>query len=364
MRVDDGATLGCLCKGALGRRRTPYGDGICGHALFRSGQVSYIRRIGIGHADEVEGSMNVVKTGMLLAALTALFGVVGYAVGGGTGMVVALLVAAGTNLFAWWNSDRMALSAHNAQEVDAASAPELFQIVGELAQRASLPMPRVYILQEDQPNAFATGRNPQNSAVAISTGLLQILNRDEIAGVMAHELAHIKNRDTLLMTISATVAGAISTVAQFGFLFGGRSDGRSHPVIGLLTMLLAPIAAAIIQFAISRSREYVADRDGGLISGRPDALASALMKLEAGARRTVNVPAEQHPATAPLFIVNPLSGGGIDSMFSTHPSVENRVAALQQLAAEMGRGAPGGFRDTRSAAAAWGRPVGRGPWGR
>jgi heat shock protein HtpX len=304
--------------------------------------------------------MNVVKTGMLLAALTALFGAVGYALGGSGGMGIALLMAAGTNLFAWWNSDRMALSAHSAQEIDASSAPELFQIVSELAQRANLPMPRVYILQEDQPNAFATGRSPQNSAVAISTGLLRILNHDEVAGVMAHELAHIKNRDTLLMTVSATVAGAISTIAQFGFLFGGRSDGRPHPIIGLATMLLAPIAAAIIQFAISRAREYVADRDGGLISGRPEALASALLKLEDGARRHVNVAAEQHPATAPLFIVNPLSGGGIDSMFSTHPSTQNRVAALQQLAAEMGRNGarPGGFGDVSGSA------FGRGPWSR
>ena len=308
--------------------------------------------------------MNLVKTGMLLAALTALFGVVGYGLGGGTGMWIALVVAAGTNLFAWWNSDRMALAAHNAQEVDPASAPDLYQIVGALAQRASLPMPRIYVLHEDQPNAFATGRSPESSAVAISTGLLRILNRDEIAGVMAHELAHIKNRDTLLMTVSATIAGAISTLAQFGFLFGGRSDGRSHPVMGLLTMLVAPIAAAIIQFAISRSREYVADRDGGLISGQPEALASALLKLEDGARRTLNVPAEQHPATAPLFIVNPLSGGGIDNMFSTHPSTRNRVAALRQLAQEMGRTGAGGSFDAR-APSAWGPPgEGAGPWGR
>ena len=309
--------------------------------------------------------MNVVKTGMLLAALTALFGVVGYGLGGGTGMVVALVVAAGTNVFAWWNSDKMALRAHNAQELDPSSAGELYQIVGELAQRANLPMPRVYILQEDQPNAFATGRNPENSAVAISTGLLRILNRDEVAGVMAHELAHIKNRDTLLMTVTATVAGAISTLAQFGFMFGGRSDGRSHPIMGILTAILAPMAAAIIQFAISRAREYVADRDGGLISGRPDALASALLKLEQGARGTLNVPAEQHPATAPLFIVNPLSGGGIDNMFSTHPSVENRVAALHQLAQEMGQlGAPGGFSSPGPAASGRGNPGARGPFGR
>ncbi|TDR94935.1 zinc metalloprotease HtpX [Enterovirga rhinocerotis] len=298
--------------------------------------------------------MNVVKTGMLLAAMTALFGVVGFSMGGQTGMVIALGMAAVTNLFAWWNSDRMALSAHGAQEVDAQTAPELVQMVAELAQRANLPMPRVYILPEAQPNAFATGRNPENSAVAISNGLLRILNRDEIAGVMAHELAHIKNRDTLLMTVTATLAGAISTVAQFGFMFGGRSDGRSHPIMGLLTMLLAPIAAAIIQFAISRSREYVADRDGGLISGRPDALASALLKLEAAARGTLNVSAEQHPATAPLFIVNPLAGGGIDNMFSTHPSTQNRVAALQQLAAEMGR-AGGGFAAPRPGSGPWSR---------
>lgn len=283
--------------------------------------------------------MNFVKTGMLLAALTALFGAVGYALGGGTGMVVALGVAAATNLFAYWNSDRLALSAHGAQEVDDRTAPELVAMVRALAARAGLPMPRVYVMETEQPNAFATGRNPQNSAVAVSAGLLRLLDREEIAGVVAHELAHIRNRDTLLMTVSATIAGAVSTAAQFGFLFGGRSDGRSHPLLGLATALLAPVAAAIIQFAISRSREYVADRDGALIAGSPHGLASALASMERAATGIVNVPAEQHPATAPLFIVNPLRGGAIDSLFSTHPATANRIAALQQLAAEMAGGA-------------------------
>lgn len=309
---------------------------------------------------------NYVKTAVLLAGLTALFGAVGYALGGGGGMLMALGIAAATNLFAYWNSDRLALSAHNAIEVDEGSAPDLVRLVAALASRAGLPMPRVYVLDEPQPNAFATGRNPQNAAVAVTTGLMQFLSRDELAGVIAHELAHIRNRDTLTMTVSATIAGAISTMAQFGFLFGGRGDDRPHPIIGLAMMILAPIAAIIVQMAISRSREYEADRIGAEIAGNPLSLASALQKIEQAAHAIPNIEAERHPATAPLFIVNPLSGGGIDNLFSTHPATENRVAALYQLAQTMGVSArPRGFLG-QAEANPWAGPPprgGRGPWG-
>ena len=311
--------------------------------------------------------MNYVKTGLLLAALTALFGAVGYMLGGRGGMLMALGIAAVTNLFAYWNSDRLALSAHNAIEVDETTAPDLVRLVAELAARANLPMPRVYVLEEAQPNAFATGRNPQNAAVAVTSGLMQFLSRDELAGVIAHELAHIKNRDTLTMTVSATIAGAISTVAQFGFFFGGRGDDRPHPIMGLAMMILAPLAAMIIQFAISRSREYVADRIGAEIAGNPLSLASALEKIEDAARQIPNLEAERHPATAPMFIVNPLSGIGMDNLFSTHPSTENRIAALYELAQRMGvAGAQGGgFFDYAATGSPWaGAPrAGRGPWG-
>jgi heat shock protein HtpX len=311
--------------------------------------------------------MNYVKTGLLLAALTALFGAVGYMLGGRGGMLMALGIAAVTNLFAYWNSDRLALSAHNAIEVDETTAPDLVRLVAELAARANLPMPRVYVLEEAQPNAFATGRNPQNAAVAVTSGLMQFLSRDELAGVIAHELAHIKNRDTLTMTVSATIAGAISTVAQFGFFFGGRGDDRPHPIMGLAMMILAPLAAMIIQFAISRSREYVADRIGAEIAGNPLSLASALEKIEDAARQIPNLEAERHPATAPMFIVNPLSGIGMDNLFSTHPSTENRIAALYELAQRMGvAGAQGGgFFDHAATGSPWaGAPrAGRGPWG-
>jgi heat shock protein HtpX len=320
-----------------------------------------------GAAREVEPAMNYVKTGLLLAALTALFGAVGYMLGGQGGMLVALGIAAATNLFAYWNSDRLALSAHNAVEVDETTAPDLVRLVAELAARANLPMPRVYFLDEAQPNAFATGRNPQNAAVAVTTGLMQFLSRDELAGVIAHELAHIKNRDTLTMTVSATIAGAISTIAQFGFFFGGRGDDRPHPIMGLAMMILAPLAAMIIQMAISRSREYDADRIGAEIAGNPLSLASALGKIEQAAHQIPNPEAERHPATAPLFIINPLSGMGMDNLFSTHPSTENRIAALYELAQRMGfsgsRG--GGFLDQSAIGSPWaGAPRrGPGPWG-
>jgi heat shock protein HtpX len=310
--------------------------------------------------------MNFVKTGLLLAALTALFGAVGYLIGGANGMLIALAIAAATNLFAYWNSDRLALAAHNAVEVDERTAPDLVRLVAELSRRAGLPMPRVYLLDEAQPNAFATGRNPENSAVAVTTGLVRFLSRDELAGVIAHELAHIKNRDTLTMTVAATVAGAISSIAQFGFLFGGRGDNRPHPVMGLAMMILAPLAAMIIQMAISRSREYVADRLGAEVAGDPLALASALAKIENAAHQIPNQQAESHPATAPLFIVNPLSGMGMDNLFSTHPATENRIAALQGFARFMG-GSRQPSRFLREAAASpWvggGRGPSRGPWG-
>ncbi|MCB5174563.1 zinc metalloprotease HtpX [Microvirga lenta] len=307
--------------------------------------------------------MNTVKTGMLLAALTALFGVVGYMLGGANGMLIALGLAVATNIYAYWNSDRLALAAHRAVEVDERTAPELVRMVRDLAQRAGLPMPRVYIIENPQPNAFATGRNPENAAVAATTGILQMLSYDELAGVMAHELAHIKNRDTLIMTVSATIAGAIATLAQFGFLFGGRGGERPNPIVMLATALIAPIAAMIIQMAISRSREYDADKMGAEICGQPMALASALAKIAGGVAHIPNMDAERHPATAPLFIVNPLSGHGMDNLFSTHPATENRIAALQALARQMGPALRSGPAPRPSSGSPWGSASRRGPWG-
>jgi heat shock protein HtpX len=253
--------------------------------------------------------MSYFRTAILLAGLTALFMGVGFLIGGEAGALVALLLAAGMNFFAYWNSDRLVLSMHGAQEVDAASAPDFHQLVAELAQRASLPMPRVYLMDNPQPNAFATGRNPENAAVAVTTGLLQTLNREEIAGVIAHELAHISNRDTLIMTITATIAGAISMLAQFGMFFGHNRENNNTGIIGTLAMaILAPIAAMLVQMAISRTREYAADNLGARISGQPLALASALAKISDMAHAIPNQTAEQSPASAHLFIINPLSG--------------------------------------------------------
>ncbi len=303
--------------------------------------------------------MNYFRTAVLLAGLTALFMGVGFLIGGREGALIALLVAAVMNLFAYWNSDQMVLSMHGAAEIDERSAPELFAVVRDLAARAGLPMPRVYIMDNPQPNAFATGRNPEHSAVAVTTGLLSVLNREELAGVVAHELAHIKNRDTLIMTITATIAGAISMLAQFGMFFGGsRDNNHGYGVIGTLAMvILAPIAAMLVQMAISRTREYAADNAGAQIAGRPLALASALAKISNYAERIPNDTAEQNPATAHLFIVNPLAGAhGWDNLFATHPAVENRIAALQQLAGELAAGAP-------AAAPASGSTARRGPWG-
>jgi heat shock protein HtpX len=274
--------------------------------------------------------MAYMRTALLLAALTGLFLAAGFLIGGQQGMVIAFLIACAMNLFAYWNADKLVLRMYGARQIDRATAPEFHDLVAELAQRAQLPMPKVYIMDNPQPNAFATGRNPQNAAVAATTGLLQMLNRDEIAGVMAHELAHVKNRDSLTMTVTAVLAGAIGMLANFAFFFGGNRD-REAPLGGigaLLVMLLAPMAAMLVQFAISRSREYEADRIGAAISGRPRALASALAKISNGAAQIPNDAAESNPATAHLFIINPLHGRGADNLFSTHPATQNRIDRL------------------------------------
>lgn len=301
--------------------------------------------------------MSYTRTAMLLAGLAALFMGVGYLLGGATGAMIALAFAAATNLFAYWNSDRMVLSMHGAQQVDAHYAPDLHRLVAELAQRAQLPMPKVYLMDNPQPNAFATGRNPQNAAVAVTTGLMQQLGRDELAGVIAHELAHIKHHDTLLMTITATIAGAVSMIAQFGVFFGGNRNNGPGVIGSIALMILAPLGAIIVQMAISRTREYAADELGAHICGQPLWLASALQKIDHAAHRTPNMDAERAPATAHMFIINPLSGQGMDNLFATHPSTQNRVAALQRLAPASGaiRAASAGpWRD---------RPNSRGPWG-
>jgi heat shock protein HtpX len=311
--------------------------------------------------------MNYLRTAILLAGLTALFMAIGFLIGGGSGAMLALLIAAAMNVVSYWNADKLVLALHGAHEVDERSAPELVQLVADLARRAGLPRPRVYLMDNPQPNAFATGRNPQHAAVAVTTGLLNMLGREEIAGVLSHELAHVKHRDTLTMTITATIAGAISMLAQFGLFFGGsRENNNGLGVIGtLLMVVLAPIAAMIVQMAISRSREYAADEEGARISGRPDALASALIRISRTAEVIENPTAERAPATAHLFIVNPLTGHGMDNLFATHPSTENRVAALERLAAEMGRAAPHPSVPTypRRAGSPWGISGVRGPWG-
>ena len=280
--------------------------------------------------------MNMTKTFMLLAALTALFMALGAMFAGKAGALIALVIVGGMNFYAYWNSDKMVLRMHDAHEVDANSAPEYYGIVKDLSERAGLPMPKVYVVQQDAPNAFATGRNPENAAVAATTGMLAILNRDEIAAVMAHELGHVKNRDTLIMTVTATVAGAISMFANFGMLFGGRGSDRPNPLAMLAMVILAPMAAAIVQMAISRTREYAADRAAADLSGQPLALASALAKLANGAARHVNPVAARDPAMASLYIVPPHLGSRMDNLFSTHPDTGNRIAALEAMAAEMG----------------------------
>mgnify|MGYP001064711299 FL=1 len=279
---------------------------------------------------------NWLKTTILMAAIVALFGVIGMAIGGKQGMLIALLLGGAMNFFAYWFSDKMVLKMYNAQEVDAVSSPYLYNMVRELTQRAGLPMPRVYLIDEAQPNAFATGRNPEHAAVAATRGILQLLSERELRGVMAHELAHVQHRDILISTIAATMAGAISMLANFAMFFGGRdSEGRSNPIASILVMFLAPLAASLIQMAISRAREFEADRGGAEISGDPYALANALAKIDAYAHGARGIPmqtAEAHPETAQMMIMNPLSGGGVRGLFSTHPSTEERIARLHALA--------------------------------
>ena len=273
---------------------------------------------------------NWFKTGLLMAAITALFGVIGASFGGQSGMLMALGFALVSNFFAYWFSDRMVLRMYNAREVDESTAPDYYNMVFELAGRAGLPMPRVYLIDEEAPNAFATGRNPEHAAVAATTGLLRALNAAELRGVMAHELAHVKHRDILISTISATMAGAISAVANFAMFFGGRDqDGRAvNPIAGIAVALLAPFAGMLIQMAISRAREFEADRLGAEIGGDPRALAGALEKIQHYARGIPLVPAQAHPETAQMMIMNPLTGGGLQNLFSTHPSTEERIRRL------------------------------------
>lgn len=318
--------------------------------------------------------MNLIRTAMLLAAMTALFMLVGLAIGGRAGMMIAFFVAAAMNLFSYWNSDSMVLRMYRAKEVDERSAPEYYGIVRDLARRAGLPMPRVYIIDNPQPNAFATGRNPQNAAVAASTGLLNALTYDEVAGVMAHELAHVQNRDTLIMTLTATLAGAISMLGNFAFFFGGNRD-NNNPLgfVGVIVaMIVAPFAAMLVQMAISRTREYSADRRGAEICGKPLSLASALAKIAGAAHHVPNNEAERNPATAHMFIINPLSGARMDNLFSTHPDTANRIAALQQMAGEMGAASTPPVRPATSVrksrsvpSTGWGRGGNeppKGPW--
>lgn len=278
---------------------------------------------------------NQMKTAMLMAAIVALFGIVGGLIGGKGGMLLALVLGGAMNVFSYWFSDQMVLRMYNAREVDEFSAPHYYNMVRELAGGAGLPMPRVYLIDEAQPNAFATGRNPAHAAVAATTGILQLLTASELRGVMAHELAHVRHRDILISTVSATMAGAISALANFAMFFGGRDDeGRpANPLAGILVAFLAPLAASLIQMAISRSREFEADRGGAEISGDPQALADALAKIRRYAEGGVPMgPAEAHPETAQMMILNPLSGGGLQSLFSTHPPTEERIARLRAMA--------------------------------
>lgn len=287
--------------------------------------------------------MNYLKTAILLAGMTALFGAAGFALGGEGGMAVAFVVAAAMNVGSYWFSDKIVLKMYGAKPI---MSGYIYDMVAELAQRASLPMPKVYIMETPQPNAFATGRNPENGAVAVTTGITQILDRDELRGVIAHELAHIKNRDTLIMTITATIAGALGMLANMAMFAGHRREGGS-PIGALAVMILAPIAAMLVQMAISRTREYAADKGGAEISGTPLALASALEKIQNGAQRVDNDTAEQNPATAHMFIINPLHARSTDNLFSTHPNTANRIKALQKMVDV-------GTTRSRSASGPWG----------
>ncbi|GLR25377.1 MULTISPECIES: zinc metalloprotease HtpX [Limnobacter] len=277
---------------------------------------------------------NWFKTLVLMAAIAALFVVIGGMLGGRSGMMLALVFAVVMNFGAYWFSDQMVLRMYNARQVDAQSAPEFYRMIGELASNAGLPMPRVYLIDENSPNAFATGRNPEHAAVAATTGILRLLSARELRGVMAHELAHVQHRDILISTVSATMAGAISALANFALFFGGRdSEGRpANPLAGIAVAILAPLAASLIQMAISRAREFEADRGGALISKDPASLASALEKIE---RYAAGIPfhtTEAHPETAQMMILNPLSGRGLASLFSTHPPTQERVARLREMA--------------------------------
>jgi len=326
---------------------------------------------------------NTLRTGVLLAVLTFIFMAVGYLIGGATGMVIAFGIAVVTNFIGYWNADKVVLAMQQAEPLDPARSPDLYRTVDQLARNAGIPTPKLYLLNTDQPNAFATGRNPENAAVAVSSGLLRRLEPREVAAVIAHELAHIKHRDTLTMTVTATFAGAIGMLAQFGFFFGGRnSNSPLGGFGGLLAALVAPLAAVMVQMAISRTREYEADRGGAEISGDPLALASALGKIASTAHVVPNEPAREAPAMAHLFIINPLSGASVDNLFSTHPDTENRIAALRRLAEQMGSApraatpspwsagssaGPGetiraGWRVPSTGAAAPDEPA-RGPWG-
>ncbi|WOI53321.1 zinc metalloprotease HtpX [Parvularcula sp. LCG005] len=301
--------------------------------------------------------MNAVfRTGMLIAALTALFGVIGLLLGGPRGMVIALGFATVMNVFSYWNADKIVLKMYNARQVDFdTDDPRLRRyaagVIG-LADRAGMPPPKIYVIDNAQPNAFATGRNPENAAVAATTGLLTMLSEEEVMGVMAHELAHVRNRDTLTMTVTATIAGAITAIANFAMFFRGNREGAGGMIQALAVMILAPIAASLVQMAISRTREYEADRIGAEICGQPLWLASALAKISNGAAQIVNPTAERYPASGQMMIINPLSGRGADNLFSTHPGTQNRIDRLVAMAEEQGQQvAP----STTSAP--------RGPWG-
>ncbi|WP_010393730.1 zinc metalloprotease HtpX [Paracoccus sp. TRP] len=287
-----------------------------------------------------------IRTFILMAALTALVMGMGGLIGGKGGAVIALILAGAGNLFAWWNSDKMVLRQQGAHLVTREQAPELVDMVAALAQRANLPMPKVYVLETEQPNAFATGRNPENAAVAVTQGIMRVLNRDELAGVIAHELAHIKHRDTLTMTVTATMAGAIAMLGNmlmFSSMFGGRDENRGGGLAAILAMIFAPLAAGLVQMAISRTREYEADRIGAEICGQPLALASALARISRAASQVVNLPAEQNPASASMFIINPLHALRMDRLFATHPPTEERIARLQAMTTGAGAG-PWGAR--------------------
>ncbi|MDF3607105.1 zinc metalloprotease HtpX [Paracoccus sp. DMF-8] len=300
-----------------------------------------------------------IRTFVLMAAMTALVMAMGALIGGQGGAVIALMIAGATNVFAWWNSDKMVLRQQGARLVTRQDAPELVDMVEALAKRANLPMPAVYVLETDQPNAFATGRNPQNAAVAVTQGIMRVLNRDELAGVIAHELAHIKHRDTLTMTITATMAGAIAMLGNmlmFSSMFGGRGDNRGGGLAAIAAMIFAPIAAGLVQMAVSRTREYEADRTGADICGQPMALASALAKISRAAGQVVNIPAERNPASASMFIVNPLHALRMDRLFATHPATEDRIARLQAMTG-FGSGGLGASRIPRTGG------QNDGPWG-